>query len=87
MPAEPTVRVHGEDYFPADLVRGDLEAGRRVPELAWDVETRFAWGARLYPDSLIVAAELPIYRQLHNDPRLDTVSVRPDDVLPGSAGD
>lgn len=81
------VRVHGEDYFEADLIHADVEPGRRVPEFAWDVESRMAWGGRLYPDSLIVAAELPIFRQLRNDPRLDTASVRAEDALPGSVGD
>lgn len=81
-------RVFGEEYFEARLGPGDVRAGRRVPEFAWDAELRLAWGGRLYPDSLIVAAELPIFRQLINDPRLDTVSVRADrDDLPPSAGD
>ncbi|QEW04555.1 hypothetical protein [Microbacterium lushaniae] len=88
VPTDPSVRVFGEDYSPADLVPADLEAGRRIPEFAWDAEKRLAWGGRLYPDSLIVAAELSIFRQLRNDPRLDSVSVRVDrDILPGSAGD
>lgn len=81
------VRVHGEDYLAADLIPADVEAGRRVPEFAWDVENRLAWGGRLYPDSLVMAAELPIFRQLRNDPRLDSASVRAEDVLPGSVGD
>lgn len=83
-----TTRVFGEEYFEADLGPEDVRPGRRVPEFAWDAAGRLAWGGRLYPDSLIVAAELPIFRQLRNDPRIDSVSVRPDrDVLPGSAGD
>ncbi|WP_343317386.1 hypothetical protein AAFM46_08375 [Arthrobacter sp. TMP15] len=81
-------RVFGEEYFEANLCPDDVRAGRRVPEFAWDAERRLAWGARLYPDSLIVAAELPIFRQLINDPRIDTASVRADrDELPPSAGD
>jgi hypothetical protein len=88
VPTDPSVRVHGEDYFGADLAPADVEAGRRLPEFAWDADTRLAWGGRLYPDSLIVAAELSTFRQLRNDPRLDSVSVRADrDLLPGSAGD
>lgn len=87
IPTDSSVRVHGEEYVAADLVPADVEAGRRVPEFAWDVENRLAWGGRLYPDSLIVAAEPPIFRQLRNDPRLDSVPVRADDVLPGSVGD
>ncbi|WP_146145306.1 hypothetical protein [Microbacterium timonense] len=87
VPIDSPVRVHGQDYFAADLSPADVEAGRRVPEFAWDVETRLAWGGRLYPDSLIVAAEPPIFRQLRNDPRLDSVTARAEDALPGSVGD
>lgn len=81
-------RVFGEDYAGAPLTPDDVRAGRRIPEFAWDADARLAWGGRLYPDSLIVAAELPVFRRLRNDPRLDTVSVIPDrDILPASAGD
>ncbi|MEV5070854.1 hypothetical protein MRBLMI12_002470 [Microbacterium sp. LMI12-1-1.1] len=82
------IRVFGEEYFEADLVPADVESGRRIPEFAWDADKRLAWGSRLYPDSLIVAAEPSIFRRLRDDPRLDSVSVRVDrDVLPGSSGD
>lgn len=88
VPTAPYVRVHGEDYFEADLVPTDVEAGRRIPEFVWDADERLAWGGRLYPDSLIVAAELRIFQQLRSDPRLDSASVSPDqDILPGSTGD
>ena len=81
-------RVFGEDYVEADLGADDLRPGRRIPEFVWDSDGRLAWGGRLYPDSLIVAAELPIFRQLRNDSRLDSASVRIDrDVLSPSAGD
>ena len=81
-------RVFGEEYFQARLSLDDVKAGRRIPEFAWDAGRRLAWGGRLYPDSLIVAAEPPIFRQLIKDPRLDTVSVRADrDDLPPSADD
>lgn len=45
------------------------------------------WGeCELRQGNFVTAA--PIFRQLRNDPRIDSVSVRPDrDVLPGSAGD
>lgn len=81
-------RVLDEDYFEADLRSEDVFPGRRVPEFAWDAGGRLAWGGRLYPDSLIIAAETPIFRQLRNDSRLDSAFVRTDrDVLPRSAGD
>lgn len=84
----PAIRVFDEDYFEADLEPDDVRPDRRVPEFAWDSAGRLAWGSRLYPDSLIVAAELPIFRQLSNDPRIDTATVRLErDVLPRSAGD
>ena len=81
-------QVFGEEYFEARLAPDDVGTGRRIPEFAWAAERRLAWGGRLYPDSLIVAAELPIFRQLMNDPRIDTASVTGDrDNLPPSAGD
>jgi hypothetical protein len=88
VPTAPTVRVHGEDYFEAKLVPADIAAERRIPEFAWDADRQLAWGSRLYPDSVVIAAELSIFRQLRNDPRLDSVSVRVDrDELPPSSGD
>lgn len=81
-------RVFGDEYFEAHVSFDDAMAGRRVPEFAWDAERRLAWGGRLYPDSLIVAAEPFLFRQLMDDLRLDTVPVRADrDLLPRSAGD
>lgn len=86
-PSASPVHVHGEDYHAADLIPADVESGRRVPEFAWDSETQLAWGGRLYPDSLIMAAEAPIFEQLHKDPRLDVAPVRTEDILPESVGD
>lgn len=87
-PTDSPTRVFDEDYFEADLGPDDVRPGRRIPEFAWDADGRLAWGGRLYPDSLIVAAETFIFRQLRNDPRLDTAPVRPDrDLLPPSSGD
>lgn len=82
-------RVHrnGEEYYLDAFSSEDLRAGRRIPEFVWDAEGKFAWGARLYPDSMVVAAELKIFRTLLSDTRLDAVSVRSDDVFPWSAGD
>ena len=83
-----TCRMLGEDYFEAPLEATDIHAGVRVPEFVWDDEYRLAWGGRLYPDSLVVAAELNIFQRLIADPRLDTISVVVDrDVLPPSSGD
>jgi len=84
----PAVRVRGVEYAQAPLTAGDVVAGRRVPEFAWDGAGELAWGGRLYPDSLVAAAAPSIFRQLHLDARVDVVSVRPDrDILPPSAGD
>lgn len=80
--------LHGKDYFASDFGADDLRPGRRIPEFAWDVDGRLAWGGRLHPDSLIVAAEASIFRQLRNDPRIDNASVRIDrDALRLSTGD
>ncbi|NYF18297.1 hypothetical protein HDC37_003153 [Microbacterium sp. AK009] len=88
VPTAPSVRVHGEDYLEADLVPADIAAERRIPEFAWDADRRLAWGSRLYPDSLIIAAELSSFRRLRNDPRLDSSSIRVErDQLPPISGD
>lgn len=82
------VRVFGDDYYPSTVRPSDLEIGRRIPEFAWDDGGRVAWGARLYSDSFVVAAEPEVVQRLHRDPRIDTVPVRVGfDVMPRSAGD
>ena len=58
------VRVFGEEYAETDFAPGDLEAGRRIPEFVWDNDRCLTWGARLYADSLIVAAEIAIFQRL-----------------------
>lgn len=82
------VRVFGDEYYPSTARASDLEIGRRIPEFAWDDSGRLAWGARLYGDSFVVAAEPEVVQRLHCDPRIDTVPVRVNfDVMPRSAGD
>lgn len=83
-----SVRVMGNDFVRAPLRRTDLRAGEWLPEFAWDDGGTLAWGARLYPDSLIVAGDLERVQRLHADPRVDTIAVRPaTDPLPLSSGD
>lgn len=86
-PAGDSVRVHAETYWHMPLAADELRSGARIPEFAWDHLGELAWGARLYPDSLIIAAELTLFRSLHNDPRIDTASVFPGTVFPWSSGD
>ncbi|WP_146066058.1 hypothetical protein [Cryobacterium sp. Y82] len=85
------MRRLNEDYVPYDLpVSKFVQFSRedRVPEFANDDEGRFAWGTFLYPDSVIIAADVDVYRHLVNDVRLDTVSiVHARDILPVSSGD
>ncbi|WP_010204716.1 hypothetical protein [Salinibacterium sp. PAMC 21357] len=81
-------RIFGEDYseFPPDA--SALKAGVRVAAFAWDDDGSLAWGSQLYPDSLVVAAEPAIFRQLVDDKRLDTISIIAQrDTLPPSSGD
>jgi hypothetical protein len=86
--AGPRRSVLGDSYRQSQLQADDLLEGRRVPGFAWDRDGRLAWGGRLYPDSLIVAAQDSILDQLQTDPRLDTVPVEAGlDRLPRSAGD
>jgi len=82
------VYVYEHEYSLADLLRSDLRAGTRIPEFVWDEAGTFAWGARLYPDSLIVACRPGNFTKLRADPRLDTVTIRLErDILPPSFGD
>ncbi|MFL4472693.1 hypothetical protein ACIPVK_01695 [Paeniglutamicibacter sp. MACA_103] len=56
-----------------------------VPEFIEDPRQAFAWGTGLYPDSLVIAAEPDVFRALHQDLRLEVVSLAPHrDVLPAS---
>ena len=84
-------RRFNEDYVPYDLpVSKFLQSSQddRVPEFARDDAGRFAWGTFLYPDSVIIAAEVEVYRHLIDDIRLDTVSiVHSRNFLPISSGD
>jgi hypothetical protein len=84
-------RRFNEDYVPYDLpVSTFLQCSQcdRVPEFAKDDAGRFAWGTFLYPDSVIIAADVEIYQHLIDDVRLDTVSiVHSHDFLPISSGD
>ena len=55
----------------------------QVPGFVEDPGGSFAWGTGLYPDSLIVAAAPELFSALHQDPRLEVVSVLPErDMLP-----
>lgn len=66
----------------------DLSAGQRLPEYCWDEHGEFAWGGRLYPDSLVVAAAAPYFQRIVQHADLDSVSLnRERDVLPISVAD
>lgn len=55
----------------------------QVPAFIEDPHGSFAWGTGLYPDSLIIAAVPELFMALHQDPRLEVLSIVPDrDVLP-----
>lgn len=82
------VRVFGTDYYRSTTRVSSLETERRIPEFAWDNIGEVAWGARLYGDSFVIAANPDISRRLHCDPRIDTIAVRKKiDIMPRSAGD
>lgn len=82
------VDIDGARYARGPLDSAMIRAGLRVPSFAWDASGRLAWGSRLYPDSLVVAADLDHFRRMHADARLTATGVRTDrDVLPPSAGD
>ena len=83
-----TTRLRGDVYRIMEADLDSLRASVRLPEFAWDASGEFAWGGRLYPDSIVVAAEKSIFRTLMSDATIDAVAVRADrDVLPLSAND
>nr|WP_315267352.1 hypothetical protein [Microbacterium lemovicicum] len=76
------------DYVVGDFDLTTLRGGDQLPEFCWDEGHSFAWGTRVYPDSLIIAAAPTIYKRLSADRRIDTVGLIPTrDVLPVSGGD
>lgn len=85
---EPKHGYRDGDYVIAPFDICELLAGERLPEFCWDEQHSFAWGGRLYPDSLIVAAAQPIFSGLASDARLDTVGIiGARDTLPLSSAD
>ncbi|MCK8467801.1 hypothetical protein M0722_11410 [Microbacterium sp. KSW4-16] len=82
-----TVTVMGELYDTKSFTSSDIVAGNRIPGFVWDENTTFAWGSRLYPDSIVIGASPTTLRALHSDPNLDVVSIRAEDVVPFSFGD
>ncbi|EMQ99501.1 hypothetical protein ACIGB6_17390 [Paeniglutamicibacter gangotriensis] len=81
-----TSLFHGREYLHEDLgLEGIIFRGVRdqVPEFVEDPHHAFAWGTCLYPDSLVIAAAPALFRALHQDPRLEVVSiVSHRDILP-----
>lgn len=89
-PQATTSFFHGQEYLHEDLgLEEILFRGVRdqVPDFVEDPNHSFAWGTELYPDSLVIAASPDLFRALHQDPRLEVVSLVPNrDVLPISFG-
>lgn len=89
-PKATTSNFYGQEYLHEDLgIEEILFRGVRdqVPDFIEDPNQSFAWGTGLYPDSLVIAASPDLFRALHQDTRLEVVSVVPHrDVLPASFG-
>ncbi len=86
MPGATTSFFHGQEYLHEDLLLEEIVfrgVRDRVPDFVEDPNHAFAWGTGLYPDSLVVAASPDVFRALHQDPRLEVVSIASHrDVLP-----
>jgi len=79
--------VDGNIYTEAALTPDDLSEGRYLPSFAWDNHGALAWGSRPYPDSVVIAARDYIFRALHQDEDIETVSITRSTIIPPSAGD
>ena len=77
-PQATTSFFHGQEYLHEDLgIEEIIFRGVRdqVPDFVEDPGKAFAWGTGLYPDSLVIAASPDLFRALHQDPRLEVVSI------------
>ncbi|GAA1889977.1 hypothetical protein GCM10009715_39730 [Paeniglutamicibacter psychrophenolicus] len=85
-PQATTSNFYGQEYLHEDLcIEEIIFRGVRdqVPDFVEDPNHSFAWGTGLYPDSLVIAASPDLFRALHQDLRLEVVSIVPHrDVLP-----
>lgn len=82
-----TTVIDGNIYTEAPLTAEDLTEGRYLPSFAWDNHGALAWGSRPYPDSMVIAARDDIFRALHQNADIETVSITHTTILPPSAAD
>lgn len=69
------VQIFGDDYDHYSFNGTEITSEKRLPQFVVDEQGKFAWGANLFPDSLIIAAPGYICDQMSADPRLDTALV------------
>lgn len=67
----PTLEVGGDVYAVFRVPTEDALRQSPLPTFAWDDAQQLAWGMRLYPDSMVVAATPPVMRAMAADDRLD----------------
>lgn len=72
---EERVEIHGSIYDRYKFTGGKIDPKRRLPQFVIDENAQFAWGANLYPDSLLIAAPGYICDRLLSDPRVDCALV------------
>ncbi len=78
----------GESYTTFVSTMASVFSGSHAqPEILQHEGGRISWGARPYPDSLIIASDADIARELSDSSRLDLALLAPTDVVPPSSWD
>lgn len=72
---ERRIDIYGSEYDQFDFIGGRINPSLRLPQFVVDENAQFAWGANLYPDSILIAAPGHICDQLLSDPRIDCALV------------
>lgn len=79
---EERIVIHGSNYDRFEFMGGSIDPKFRLPQFVVDENGEFAWGANLYPDSILIAAPGDICDLLLSDPRIDCTLVA--HSLPGN---
>ena len=68
-------KVYGSKYDRYEFMGGSIDPNYRLPQFVVDENAQFAWGANLFPDSILIAAPGSVCDQLLSDPRVDCALV------------
>lgn len=67
--------IFGSKYDRYEFLGGSIDSNYRLPQFVVDENAQFAWGANLFPDSILIAAPGVVCDQLLSDPRVDCALV------------